>query len=98
MTSVISLLTALFSLDISFQNVCGTTAPSAAGLIKRQEECNCNKGTVANICCEHQFPYSLVPPFFSLSLSDSRLSFCPLHLCTQHALAWAAARVVAIAV
>lgn len=93
--TLISLFTVLFSLDISFQNVCGATTPSVVVLIKCQKECNCNQGTVANICCEHQFPYSLISPFLSLSLC---LSFCPLHLCTQHALAWATAQVVAIAV
>lgn len=49
------------------------------GLIKCQEECNRNKGTMANICCEHQFPYSVIPPPFSnslLSLSPSVCSIC----------------------
>lgn len=66
----LSSLTSLLSVDISFHNVCDTTVPSVVGLIKGQEECNCSKGTVANICCEHQFPYSLIPPFsFTLPLS-----------------------------
>ena len=79
-TTLISLLslTTLFSVDISFQNVCDTTVPSVVGLIKCQEECNCNKGTVANICCEHQFPYSLIPPFsFTLPLSLCLLLSAP---------------------
>lgn len=39
-------LTALFHLHISFPNVFGTTRSSVVGLMKCQEECNCNKGTV----------------------------------------------------
>lgn len=68
------------------KRICQTT-PSAVGLIRCQHECNCNKGTVANICCELQFSYSLPPPFFSVCVS-----FCPLHLGSQHALARAAAQ------
>jgi len=87
----------MFSLDISIQNVYGTNVPSVVGLIYCQEECKRNKGTVTNICCEHQFPYSILPPFsltLCLPVSPSVCSICvpSMHwLGVQH-------KVVAIAV